>query len=190
MPTPLEIVAALFSLVCVWLTVKRNIWCWPTAIIGVTAYFFVFYKSKLYSDMGLQVVFFIQSVYGWYFWLHGKKEDAEKVPIRRMQGRDWALTAATTAAMILILGWLSDQFTDTDVPYLDAAVASVSLIANLLMARKILENWQLWIAVDAVYVGLFLYKELYLTAVLYLIFFGMAIAGLYEWRKEWLAQKA
>ncbi len=187
--TNLELFATIFSLICVWLTVIRNIWCWPTAIIGVTAYFFVFYQNKLYADMTLQVVFLIQSIYGWYFWLHGKKEDEQGVPIRRLKSQEWLLVTAIIGSSILLFGYLSDTFTDTDVPYLDASVASVSLVANILLARKILDNWLMWIAVDAVYVGLFFYKELYLTTVLYLVFFFMAMTGYLQWQKEWKAQK-
>ncbi len=188
--TFLELFATIFSLICVWLTVKRNIWCWPTAIIGVTAYFFVFYENKLYADMTLQVVFFVQSIYGWYFWLHGKKGDEGNVPIRRLTLQEWLYVAGTIGLSVLLFGYLSDNFTDTDVAYLDATVASVSLVANILLARKVLDNWLMWIAVDAVYVGLFFYKDLYLTMVLYLVFFFMAISGYYQWRKEWLLQKA
>jgi nicotinamide mononucleotide transporter len=88
------------------------------------------------------------------------------------------------------VGWLSSTFTDTDVAYLDALVASISLIANLLLARKVIDNWPLWMFVDVFYVGLFIYKELYLTAGLYVVFFFMATTGLIQWRKEWLAQEA
>jgi len=188
--TPLEFFAMIFSLVCVWLTVKQNIWCWPTAIVGVTAYFFVFYENKLYADMTLQVVFLLQSIYGWYFWLHGKRGDEGEVPIRRLTRKEWALTGAIVLASVLVFGHLSDTFTDTDVAYLDATVASVSLVANILLARKILDNWIMWIAIDAVYVGLFLYKGLHLTALLYLVFFFMAMAGFIQWQKEWKLQKA
>lgn len=188
--TPLEIFATIFTLLCVWFTVKRNILCWPFGIIGVSAYFFVFYQSKLYADAGLQVIFLIQSIYGWYFWAYGKTEDIEHVPIRRLTLKEQMITLLLTAALIFLIGWLSATFTDTDVAYLDAMVASISLIANLLLARKIIDNWPLWMFVDVVYVGLFIYKELYLTAGLYVVFFFMATTGLIQWRKEWLAQKA
>ncbi len=182
--TPLEIFASIFTLVCVWFTVKRNILCWPFGIIGVSLYFIVFYQNKLYADMGLQVVYFAQSVYGWYFWLHGKKEDEGSVPIRNLSQKGWLLLIPITLSTILLIGYLSTVFTDTDVAYFDATVATVSLVANMLLARKIIDNWYLWIAVDVVYVGLFLFKGLYITAALYVIFFFMAITGLLEWRKE------
>ncbi|MCR9287667.1 MAG: nicotinamide riboside transporter PnuC [Bacteroidetes bacterium] len=188
--TPLEIFATIFTLICVWLTVKRNIWCWPMGIIGVSAYFFVFFENQLYADAGLQIIFLIQSIYGWYFWVYGKNEDIENVPIRRLKLTEQILTLSFCVILIFTIGWLSATFTDTDVAYLDAMVASISLIANLLLARKIIDNWPLWMFVDVVYVGLFIYKELYLTAGLYVVFFFMATTGLIQWRKEWLAQEA
>lgn len=187
--TPLEGFAVIFTLACVALTVVRNVWCWPLGIIGVSAYFFLFYENKLYSDMGLQVVFFVQSVYGWYFWVTGKKEDIDKVPIRTLNPQERWLTLGIIILMIAGFGLFTDTFTDTDVPYIDAMVASISLVANMLLARKVLDNWALWIFADTFYVGLFIYKELYLTAGLYVIFFFMATAGLISWRKEWKAQK-
>lgn len=140
--------------------------------------------------MGLQVIFLIQSIYGWYFWLHGKKEDHEEVPIRLLNNKERVLTGIMLLLLITSIGFFTATFTDTDVAYLDASVASISLIANLLLARKILDNWVLWIFVDAVYVGLFYYKELYLTSALYLVFFFLATAGFLQWRKEWRLQKA
>lgn len=188
--TPLEIFATIFTLTCVWLTVKRNIWCWPMGIIGVSAYFFVFIQNKLYADAGLQVIFLLQSIYGWYFWVYGKNEDIENVPIRRLTSKEQMITLLLIIVLVFTIGWLSATFTDTDVAYLDAMVASISLIANLLLARKIIDNWPLWMFVDVFYVGLFIYKELYLTAGLYVVFFFMATTGLIQWRKEWLAQEA
>ncbi len=187
--TPLEIFAAVFSLICVWLTVKRNVWAWPIGLLGITAYGYIFFEGKLYAEVGLQVVFFIQGVYGWYFWLFGKKEDIDNVPIRRLTSKEYFLLIPLLIILILSIGYLLDNYSDTDVPYLDTMLASISLIANLLLARKIIDNWGMWIFVDPIYVGLFIYKELYITAGLYLIFTFMAITGLIEWRKEWKAQK-
>ena len=186
----LEIFATVFTLICVWLTVKRSIWCWPAGIIGVSAYFFVFFEAKLYADMGLQLIFLVQSIYGWYFWLHGKQDDEEKVPIRLLNPKERLFAGLLIAVLVAVIGTLTARLTDTDVAYLDATVASISLVANLLLARKILDNWALWIFVDVVYIGLFYYKGLYLTSALYLVFFFMATAGLLQWRKQWQLQKA
>ena len=186
----LEIFATVFTLICVWLTVKRSIWCWPAGIIGVSAYFFVFFEAKLYADMGLQLIFLVQSIYGWYFWLHGKQDDEEKVPIRLLNSKERLFAGLLIAVLVAVIGTLTARLTDTDVAYLDATVASISLVANLLLARKVLDNWALWIFVDVVYIGLFYYKGLYLTSALYLVFFFMATAGLLQWRKQWQLQKA
>lgn len=186
----LEITGALFSGICVWLAVIRNIWAWPTAIIASVLTFILFYQSKLYADMGLQVVFLVQSVYGWYFWLFGKKEDTEQVPIRVLSFSERGLVLLSSLGLIGVVGWLSATYTDTDVAYLDALVASVSLIANFLLARKILDNWIMWIFVDVIYVGLFYYKELYIYMVLYLAFLFMASSGFIQWRKQWRLQAA
>lgn len=187
--TPLEIFATFFTLICVWLTVKRNVWCWPMGIIGVSAYFFVFIQNQLYADAGLQILFLAQSIYGWYFWIYGKKETEDHVPVRRLTPREMLWTGVIILGLIGLVGFLSKTFTNTDVAYLDATVASISLVANLLLARKIIDNWVLWIFVDVIYVGLFLYKELYLTAGLYVVFFFMSVSGLIQWRKAWLAER-
>lgn len=184
----LEIIAVIFTLICVALTVVRNVWCWPIGIIGVSAYFFLFYQNKLYADMGLQVIYFAQGVYGWYFWIYGKNADAAEVPIRRLSRNEILTGVIVIGLLIMTIGFISSTFTDTDVAYLDATVASVSLVANMLLARKIIDNWVLWIGVDVVYVFLFTYKGLYLSAGLYAVFFFMAIAGLIGWRKKWLQQ--
>lgn len=140
--------------------------------------------------MWLQVVFLIQSFYGWYFWVNGKKEDIENVPIRTLDSRERILSFISIVILIGIVGYLSDHYSNTDVPYLDATVASISLIANILLARKVLDNWVLWILADVMYIGLFYYKELYVISILYLIFLGISTSGLIQWRKEWKLQEA
>lgn len=187
--TPIEIFGAIFSLICVWLTVKRNVWAWPIGLLGVSAYGIFFYDAKLYAEVGLQAVFFVQGVYGWFFWLFGKKEDVENVPIRRLSRKEYYLLIPLLVVLILSIGYLLDNYSDTDVPYIDTTLASISLIANLLLARKVIDNWGMWIFVDPLYVALFIFKGYYISAGLYLIFTFMAITGLIEWRKEWQSQK-
>ncbi len=185
-----EWIASGFLLACVLLSVLRNIWTWPMGIIGVSIFFYICYESKLYADMWLQVVFLIQSIYGWYYWLNGRKDDEVQVPIKKLSLREQLLNLLLITVLILLIGYISDRFSDTDVPYLDATVASISLIANILLARKVLDNWVLWIIADIMYIGLFYYKELYVTSGLYVIFLVMASSGLITWRKEWKLQEA
>ncbi len=188
--TTIELIASVFLLVCVWLSAKRNIWTWPTGIIGVSIFFYICYASQLYADMWLQIVFLAQSVYGWYFWINGTSKDQGNVPIRKLNLREQTLGLTALTFLIILVGYLSDQYTDTDVPYLDAMVASISLIANILLARKVIDNWVLWIIADVFYIGLFYYKELYVTSGLYVIFLVISISGLLQWQKEWRLQEA
>jgi nicotinamide mononucleotide transporter len=186
--SPVEIAAFVFTLICVALTVRQNIWCWPTGIIGVSLYAVVFYQSKLYADMGLQAVYFVVSFYGWYHWLHGK--GGEMLPAtwatRRML---WGSIAAGAVGTVL-LALLLTYHTDAAVPWGDSALTSFSLVAQWLLSRKHIENWIIWIIVDFFYVILFAYKDLNLTAVLYAIFFVLAILGYYEWKKTLVAEPA
>ena len=188
--TLIELIASVFLLVCVYLSAIRNIWTWPMGIIGVSIFFYICYESQLYADMWLQVVFLVQSIYGWYFWIYGTAEDTEHVPIRKLDVREQIIGIITLIFLIILVGYVSDQYTDTDVPYLDATVASMSLIANILLARKIIDNWLLWIIADVMYIGLFYYKGLYVTSGLYAIFLIIATSGLLQWQKEWRLQEA
>ena len=180
----IEITAALFGLACVVLTVKQNIWCWPTGLVQVSLYIPVFYTARLYSDLGLHVIYFVLQIYGWYNWLYGGKEKAE-LKVTRIGIPEAALWVAVAAAGIIGLG----MFTTTlgaALQYWDAATTVLSLIAQYLLARKLLESWLILIAVDVMVVWVSLVKGLYPTTILYAMFFCLATAGFLEWRKSYL----
>lgn len=187
--TPLEQLAVLTGVVSVYLSVRQNIWSWPTALVNVSLYFLVFRDAKLYADMGLQVFYFVISVYGWYEWLYGGKNRTVLQVSRGTRGMALALSAIGVAT-VAVLGTLLARTTDAALPYMDSATTSASLIAQWMMTRKILENWALWMAVDLVYVGMFTYKKLYPTAALYAAFFVLAAMGYAQWRRSWLALHA
>jgi nicotinamide mononucleotide transporter len=179
----LELVAVLFGIVSVFLSVRENIWSWPTALVNVALYFALFYRSGLYSDMGLQVVYFGLSVYGWYEWLYG---GAGRTTLRvtRVPARVWAIVTAIGVVLWATLGKLTSHLPGVALPYVDAATTTVSLIAQWMMTRKLLENWTLWIIVDVVYVGMFIFKGLYLTAGNYAIYLVLAIMGHVAWKRS------
>ena len=180
---PVEIAATIFGLLCVWLTVKQNIWCWPTGLVMVVLYISIFYEAKLYSDVILQVFYIFVQFYGWYYWLHGGKNRSE-VPVTKMTKT--ALTVWTLIGIVGTLGWgyFMNRFTDASIPYGDAFTTVISIVAQWLMAKKVLESWWYWIAVDVVAVGVYFVKGLYLTTGLYAVFLGLAIAGYIAWRKS------
>lgn len=181
----LEIIAALFGFACGYLTIIQNIWCWPVGIVQVVLYTFVFYRAKLYSDMILQVIFIFIQLFGWYYWVYGKKVDdrVPVIPLRRRQGIVWGgIAIGGTFA----LGWLMANHTKADLPYWDAATTVMSLIAQYLQGLKVLHCWLIWIAVDILAIGIYFVKVLYPTLVLYLLYLGMATVGFFTWRKKCL----
>jgi nicotinamide mononucleotide transporter len=184
----LEIVAALFGAVAVYLSAREKIWSWPTAIVNVSLYTIVFFRSRLYADMGLQVVYLVLSIYGWYNWLHGG-ERRTTLHVTRASARLLLALAALIAAGSYALGATLAARTDAVLPYLDSALTVTSLVAQWLMTRKVLENWILWIAVDIVYVPMFITRGLAATAILYAVFLVLAVLGFIEWRRSYLRQQ-
>jgi nicotinamide mononucleotide transporter len=178
---PLETIAALFGIVSVYLSVRQNIWSWPTAIANVGLYTIVFYHSRLYADMGLQVVYIIISFYGWYQWLYGGKGHTE-LEVSRTSRRLGAFLVGLGILCSLALGTVLHRTTDAALPYLDSTTTSTSLIAQWMMTRKLLENWVVWVAVDVVYIGMFIYKSLYVTSFLYLVFLILSVMGYRQWK--------
>ena len=179
-----EIFAVLFGIISVYLSVRQNIWSWPAAIVNVTLYIIVFYEAKLYADMGLQVIYIIISLYGWHAWLYGGANRTE-LPVSRASRWLAVVLPAIGLTSAALLGTLLHRTTDAALPYLDSTTTSTSLIAQWMMTRKILENWLVWVAVDVVYIGMFLYKALYLTAGLYAVFLVLSLMGYRDWRRAY-----
>jgi nicotinamide mononucleotide transporter len=185
----IEWVAAIAGVVSVFLSARENIWSWPTALVNVSLYFYIFFRAGLYSDMGLQVVYFALSLYGWYQWLYGGAQHT-RLRVSRASPRVWII-----ATVVAVLFWTAlSRYTATlpgvSLPYLDAGLTTTSLVAQWMMTRKILENWILWIIADVVYVPMFLFKGLYPTAAQYGVFLALAVMGFVNWRRSWRADRA
>jgi len=170
----------------VWLTVKRNIWNWPIGILNNGFFLILFLRAHLFADSSLQVVYLVLEVLGWYWWLRGGSGRTE-LPISRTGPRTAlalaAIGVAATAGMTVGLARVDDA-----APFWDALTTVLSLIAQYMLTRKLLENWTVWIVADIVYVGLYAAKGLPLTAVLYALFLAMCVAGLLQWRVALRAQ--
>jgi nicotinamide mononucleotide transporter len=180
----IELVASILGLLCVWLTVRQNILCWPTGLAMVSLYIAIFFNAKLYSDMLLQCVYVVLQLYGWYAWLHGGLDQAS-LTVHRLPARHILPWCWMGVLLSLALGTLMRTVTDASYPYVDAFATVASLIAQWFMGRKILESWLVWILVDVVSIGLYLAKGLYPTAVLYAVFLGLATHGWFAWRNSW-----
>lgn len=181
--TWVENVAVLFGLVSVYLSAKERIASWPTAMVNVGLYFFLFWHSKLYADAVLQIVYLVLSVYGWYEWLYGGAERST-LQVTHAKRLHWIVSVPLAAAFAISLGYFMSTHTDSPVPYLDASLTSVSLVAQWMMTRKLLENWLVWIGVNLVYVPTFISRGLPATAVQYAVFLVLAWMGYVGWKKS------
>lgn len=177
----LEWVAAIAGAVSVFLSARQNIWSWPTAIVNVSLYAFIFLRAGLYSDMGLQVVYLVLSIYGWHQWLRG---GAGHTPLKvsRASRKVWLVTGLIGVGFWLLLWTLTSRLPGVSLAPLDSGLTTLSLVAQWMMTRKILENWVLWIVADLVYVPMYVHKDLHVTAGLYTVFLVLAVMGFVQWR--------
>lgn len=181
--SPIEIVAVVFGIWSVWCDVKEHIWTWPTGLINVLLYIVLFWNCRLYCETALQVVFVVLQLYGWWEWQYGG-EKRTGVVIRRTTADEWLTLSLMTVAATLPVGYAIKTWTNSTTPWWDTIPTVLSLVAQYMMTKKWLENWWVWIAVDVISIPLFAYKELYLTAGLYLLFLALCIKGYAAWKKS------
>ncbi len=179
----IEIAAALLGVINVLLVVRRSVWNYPFGIAMVSLYFFVFWDAKLYSDALLQIFFLLIQLYGWWAWVHSPKVD-HGVVVEWMRPAARVKWLVGTAAMTLLWGSGMARFTDAAAPMADATIAGLSVAAQILQSFRKVESWVLWIAVDALAIGLFAWRGLTVTAALYALFFILAVIGLRAWARR------
>jgi nicotinamide mononucleotide transporter len=178
----LDFTAAVAGMVGVALGIWQSVWTWPVGLVNVALTFVAFRRNGLYSDAGLQVVYLLLSIYGWYQWLRGGVGHSE-LKVSRTPRDAWAMLAGAGVVIWLVLGTITKQFPGAAIPYIDAATTSTSLIAQYMITRKLVENWIVWIVVDVAYVALFIWRGLYAFAVLYAVYLVLAVFGLRAWKK-------
>jgi nicotinamide mononucleotide transporter len=181
--SPVELVAVAFGLVSVYLSAREHIVSWPTAIVNVAIFFFLFWKAKLYADAVLQLIYLVLSAYGWYEWLYGGAQHS-RLQVTRATRTNWMVLTPIFLVGGVGLGALLARFTDSPMPYFDALLTSASLVAQWMMTRKLLENWVLWILADIVYVPVFIARGLPFTALQYAVFLVLAFIGYVGWRQS------
>ena len=178
-----ELLGALLGVAMVGFNMRVNPIGWPLAIASSALYLLVFWRSRLYGDASLQIVFIVVAFWGWWQWLRGRQDDGAPLVVRHLgtHGRRVALLAM--ALLWPATGWFLARATDTDVPWWDAFPTAGSLIGQWLLGRKYIENWPTWLAVNVVGVALFGYKGLWLTSGLYALFALLALAGWRQWAR-------
>ncbi len=185
----LEFVAVIFGLMSVWFAKQEKILVYPTGIISVLIYIYICFNVKLFADAGINLFYFIMSVYGWYMWT--KKTDKPPLRITFNTKRDWLITGGLFIFSLIVIISLLKYFNgddiaywSTNVPYIDTFTTSVFIIAMLLMALKKVESWVFWIVGDVISVPLYTYKGLVFTSFQFLVFLILAVMGYIEWKKK------
>jgi len=179
----LEAIAVFFGILSVWYAKKENILVFPTGIISVVIYIYICFFAKLYADMGINFVYFVMSVYGWYMWSR-KDESKPLLPIRWCTKKEHLISAAMLIGFFFILSYFLSNYTDSNVPIIDSATTSIFIVGMWLMARKKIENWIYWIIGDLISIPLYFYKDLALTSIQFTVFLVLAILGFIEWRRK------
>ncbi|MCX2784488.1 nicotinamide riboside transporter PnuC [Microbulbifer thermotolerans] len=179
--TLIEYVAVTCGLLNVYFIIKRSIWNYLFGFVMVILYAKIFYDYRLYSDSLLQVFFFFTQVYGFFYWVNHKAPDG-KVLIADLGKKSFVLGMLSTTVLWLLISVLMRLYTDATHPNWDSAIAALSVTAQILLMRRHIESWYLWIMVDLLAIGLFIVKDLTPTAVLYAVFLILAIIGLLQWR--------
>lgn len=179
----LEVVGIITGLLGVWLTIRKNILCFPVGIINVSIYAFMFSSDgvRLYADAILQCIYLVLLIYGWIQWKKSRK--TFDTPVTTLKKITTKLIYISFLAFIS-LGFFLNQFTNASLPWLDSALTVLSLVAQWMVARKLIANWIIWIIVNAVYVPLYIYKGLPLTSLLYFVFLLLAIKGFVNWKSD------
>lgn len=204
----IEIFGAITGIIYVFLEIRQNIWLWPVGIVTSAVYIIVFFTSKFYADMSLQVYYLVISIAGWVWWVKGARRGAEgagQEKTDRLRDRQTAtpqdsktvrlyvtrLTLKTSLILSMVfillyfLMWfVLSQLTDSPVPEWDSFITSLSVIATWMLARKIYEHWYLWMIVNCTSVILFLTRGLYPTIILYVVYLVMSFVGLKEWKRS------
>ena len=184
--SPWELIGAASGLLCVWLIIRENIWNWPVGLAYALVSLLVFYKARLYSDLVLHVFYVFMNGYGWYYWLRGAgaRSSGGRLVVARLSRRRASLLGVATVIGIVAMGWLFDYYTDADLAYWDSTTTVMSFAAMWMAAHKYIENWFVWLVVDVLATGIYIFKGIWPYAVLYGLYIPMAVWGWMAWSRS------
>lgn len=194
--TLIEIIASALGLIGIFLQIKQNPLYWLTSILMVSLYIYVFFVSKFYADMAFQFYYLAISIYGWIYWAKSrnkrtrerntdsKVQNESKLEVNVLNRKLLLYSIVLSLIFYVVIYLILSRLTNSDVPHGDAFTTALSIVATFLLARKFIENWIFWIIVDAVSLGLYIYKGLYPTAILFFALTILAFVGYFKWKKE------
>lgn len=180
----LQIVGTLLGLLYLWLEYKANIWVWIVGAIMPMVHGMLYLQSGIYADAAMQLYYVAAGIYGLFVWLRGKKRSEKRVDIQHTP-KKWIFSLVAVYVVLHIsLYFLLTEFTDSRVPLFDSMSTALSIVAMWMLSRKLVEQWLVWLVVDMISVGLYLYKGIPITAMLYMLYCALAVAGYMRWRKQ------
>lgn len=181
----IEIIGSILSLIYLYLSIKQKISLWIFGFLCSALYIVVFFQSKFYADMSLQFYYLAVSVFGWISWRSGKQQSGKELPVKKIKKLQALVLLLITTFVFLLYYFVLTHYTDSPLPLGDSFTTALSITATWMLARKLIEHWILWVIVDGLSAGLYLYKGLYPTAILFVIYTVMAIVGWYQWKKDY-----
>jgi len=182
--SPAEAIAVIFAVLYLLLAIRENIWCWFCAGISTAVYVWLFFEARLYMESALNVFYFGMAIYGWWMWSHGR-DDHGDMPVTVWPLRLHVVAILAIAVLVVVAGTLLRQKTDAAFPYVDSATTFAAIWATFLVARKVLENWWYWLAIDSVSIAIYWSRELELTALLFVVYVIMIPFGLAHWTRSY-----
>ncbi len=185
----LEYIAAALGLANIVLLVLRSIWNYPFGLVMVVLYGFVYFEQRFYSDAWLQLFFFVVQIYGWWNWYQARGGDG-LIRVELMSFAERAVWSVLLVTASIGEGWYLAHYTTDSAPWLDAPTTVISVVAQILLSLRKIENWILWIVADVVQIGLYYWKGLYPTTGLYVVFLVMSAVGIVQWWRQLKAQEA
>lgn len=182
----IETLAVILAIIYLFLAIKENSLCWYFVFLSAAIYIWIFINSGLYMASLINAYYALMSIYGLYQWRKGGDRQLG-LPIKCLSSSHHIFIVISVIGLSLIIGYFLESYTDSKLPYLDSFAALSSAVTTVMVARKILENWLYWIAIDAVSIYLYLSQDLYQTAILFVLYMILSIMGYYEWRKRYLS---
>ena len=179
-----EIIGVILSLIYIYLSIEQKVSLWIFGFLSSALYIVVFFQTKFYADMSLQFYYLVISVYGWFSWKKGNPDSGQELPATKTSNRLILQLGLSSVLIYFIYYLVLAKFTDSTIPKADSLVGMLSVVGTWMLARKLIENWLVWIVADGIATGLFIYKGLYPTSILFFIYTVMAVVGYFQWKKQ------
>ncbi len=179
----IEMIGAIIGLLYLYLEYKANKWLWPVGVVMPLVYVWIFFQSKFYADMGVNIYYFFASIYGWIYWTWHKRQEEGELPVTHTPRRYILPLMATGLVLFALLSFILVRYTDSPVPYGDSFTTALSILGMWLLARKQVEQWLFWFVVNVVSCGLYLWKGLYPTSILFAIYSVISVFGYFKWKR-------